>query len=326
MLTDRNVRLAREASALTTLARALDAQSVVMVLGGDFAQVAELTAESAALSSVSGAVPLRFGQMFVTAWRGDETETSRLHAAIIENATAISSEVALAHYVRAVLHNALGNYSAAMEAAALACQPHGLVNTSLALPELVEAATRAGEIERAHSAFALLDERARAAGTDWAQGMAAGARALLSNGASAEEHYRESIVQLEHTRIDTYLARAHLLYGEWLRREGRRQDARDALRTAHGMLSHHGADAFAARAAAELRATGEHPRKRSVQTTDELTPQELHIARLIATGATNREVGEQLFLSPRTIEAHLRNIFMKLEITSRRQLRQLQLR
>jgi DNA-binding CsgD family transcriptional regulator len=149
--------------------------------------------------------------------------------------------------------------------------------------------------------------------------------ALVSAGPEAEERYREAIKQLGNCRMVAHLARAHLVYGEWLRREGRRRDAREHLRTAHGLLSDMGAEAFAERAARELHATGEQPRKRSPQPTDALTAQEAHIARLVATGATSREVAAQLFLSPRTIEAHLRSIFRKLGITSRRQLKQLQL-
>ena len=156
-------------------------------------------------------------------------------------------------------------------------------------------------------------------------GLAARSRALVSTGPAAEEHYREAIERLRDCRMATHLARAHLVYGEWLRREGRRQGARQQLRAAHQLLSDMGAEAFAARAARELRATGEHPRSRSAQPSDALTAQELTIARLVATGATSREVGAQLFLSPRTIEAHLRSIFRKLSITSRRQLRELRL-
>jgi DNA-binding CsgD family transcriptional regulator len=155
--------------------------------------------------------------------------------------------------------------------------------------------------------------------------MAARSRALVSTGPSAEAHYREAIERLGSSRMATHLARAHLVYGEWLRREGRRQDAREELRTAHRLLSDMGAEAYAQRAARELRATGEHPRKRGAQPTDALTAQEAHIARLVATGATSREVASQLFLSPRTVEAHLRSIFRKLGITSRRQLAELRL-
>ena len=170
-----------------------------------------------------------------------------------------------------------------------------------------------------------LDTRARASGTQWALGLAARSRALTTTGPDAEEHYREAIERLGCCRISTHLARTHLVYGEWLRRERRRQAAREQLRTAHDMLSDMGAEAFAARAARELRATGEHPRNRTARPADALTDHELHIARLVATGVTSKEVGAQLFLSPRTIDAHLRNIFRKLGITSRRQLRDLRL-
>jgi DNA-binding CsgD family transcriptional regulator len=219
----------------------------------------------------------------------------------------------------------MGDYPAAQEAAALASASHEMTNSNLALPEVVEAAVRAGHPRRAAAALRELSVRAQASGTPWALGLAARSRALTSTGPAAEEHYLEAIERLRNCRIATHLARTHLVYGEWLRREGRRQDARDQLRTAHEMLSDMGAEAFAARAARELRATGEHPRSRTAQPTDALTAQELHIARLVATGATSREVGAQLFLSPRTVEAHLRSIFRKLGITSRRQLRALEL-
>ncbi len=224
-----------------------------------------------------------------------------------------------------MLHNALGRYPAAERAAAEASAASRFTISNLALPELVEAAVRAGRPERAAAALEQLGARARASGTPWALGLAARSRALTSAGPAAEEHYREAVERLGSCRIATHLARTHLVYGEWLRREGRRQDARDQLRTAHEMLSGMGAEAFAARAARELRATGERPRTRSARPTDALTAQEQHIARLVATGATSREVGAQLFLSPRTIEAHLRNVFRKLGITSRRQLRELPL-
>jgi DNA-binding CsgD family transcriptional regulator len=162
--------------------------------------------------------------------------------------------------------------------------------------------------------------RARVSGTPWALGLEAHSLALMSTGSAAEECYREALGQLGRSRLGGYLARTHLVYGEWLRREGRRRDARDQLRTAHRLLTDMGARVFAARAARELRATGEQPRARTAQPTDELTTQELHVARLVATGATSREVGAQLFLSPRTIEAHLRSVFRKLGITSRREL------
>jgi DNA-binding CsgD family transcriptional regulator len=199
------------------------------------------------------------------------------------------------------------------------------VHSSLALPELIEAAVRAGEPAHAAVALKLLSMRTRASATPWALGLEARSRALTSTGSAAEELYQEAITRLGDCLMKTHLARAHLVYGEWLRREGRRQAAREQLRTAHEMLTGMGAEAFATRAAHELRATGERPRGRTARPADALTAHELHIARLVATGATSREVGAQLFLSPRTIDAHLRNIFRKLDITSRRELRNLRL-
>jgi DNA-binding CsgD family transcriptional regulator len=167
--------------------------------------------------------------------------------------------------------------------------------------------------------------RARVTGGCWGLGLAVRSRALVTAGPAAEEHYLEALGLLERHRLVSYCARTHLVYGEWLRREGRRQEAREQLRTAHRLLTGMGADAYAERAAKELHATGEHPRKRAARATDALTTHELQIARLVSTGATTREVAQQLFLSPRTIEAHLRNIFPKLGITSRRQIKDLQL-
>jgi len=323
-LTSRNVRCAREVGALATLPSALLFQSATLVLAGELARASELAAEGIAIARATGAVPSRHAELVLAAWRGLQAETVELHAASVETRRA-GTEVSMAQYALAVLHNGLGNYPAALDAAAQACESDDLLYSSIALPELVEAASRAGEPERAAAAREELGARARASGTPWALGLAARSRALTSTGPAAEEHYHEAIERLGQSRMATHLARAHLVYGEWLRREGRRQDARGQLRTAHELLSGMGAEAFAARAARELRATGEHPRKRSAQPTDELTAHELHIARLVATGATSREVGAQLFLSPRTIEAHLRSIFRKLGINSRRQLRELRL-
>lgn len=247
---------------------------------------------------------------------------------MVEDATrrGEGATVGLAQVSLAYLHNGLGNYGAALAAATPPCEHDELAHSSVALPELVEAAVRAGQPERAAAAAEQLTSRASASGAQWALGMAARSRALTSTGPDAEDHYREAIERLGNCRMAAHLARTHLIYGEWLRhQEGRRQDAREQLRTAHELLSDMGAEAFAGRAAGELRAAGENPRKRTARPADALTAQELHIARLVATGATNREIGDQLFLSPRTIEAHLRSIFHKLEISSRRQIKNLQL-
>ena len=326
-LSQRNVRLAREAGELAALPVALLFLSVLSVLAGEPARAADLIAEEAAISQVTGGVSLRFGHLMRAAWYGRQAEAVEIHAAAVQEATARGNgaEVALAEGALSILHNGLGNYTAALDAAERACESLEPPHANLALPELIEAGARAEEHERAAAALEHLEARASASGTQWALGLAARSRALLSTGADADAKYLEAIERLGNCRMTVYLARTHLVYGEWLRRERRRQDARGHLRTAHELLSGMGADAFAERAARELRATGEHPRKRTAQPTDALTDQEVHIARLVATGATNREVGAQLFLSPRTIEAHLRSIFRKLGITSRRQLRDLRL-
>ncbi len=327
VLAHRHVRLARDAGALATLPAALPFLASVSVLAGELARATELTAEGTAVEQVTGGVPLRFGRLVLAAWQGREAETVEIHTAAVQEATARGNgaEVALAELAWAVLHNGLGDYAVALDAAERACASLDPPHVNLSLPELVEAASRAEQPERASAALEQLDVRARASGSRWALGLAARSRALISTGPVAEQHYREGIELLRACRMTVYLARTHLVYGEWLRREGRRQAARQQLRTAHGMLSEMGVEAFAARAARELSATGERPRSRSAQPSDTLTAQELQIARLVATGATSREVGAQLFLSPRTIEAHLRSIFRKLDISSRRQLRDLQL-
>lgn len=320
VLADRYVRLAREAGALATLPAALITASCARIYTGELSRAAELADEATAISQASGVVPLNYAHTLLGAWRGRDTENI---TAATPRPRGIETTVAMGGL--AVLHNSRGNYPAAQDAAARACETYDLSIRSQALHELVEAAARAGDPDTARRAADELGGHAHASGTDWALGVAARSRALITAEADAEEHYREAIVRLRQCRMGVFLARSHLVYGEWLRREGRRHDAREQLRTAHRLLTDMGAEAFAARAARELRATGEYARKRTAQPTDALTAQELTIARLVATGATSREVGAQLFLSPRTIETHLRNIFRKLGITSRRQLRELPL-
>ncbi|MEQ3553653.1 AAA family ATPase [Pseudonocardia nematodicida] len=324
-LATRNLRLLREIGALAALPAALLFRSMELVLTGDLAEAAELADEQTVIARAIGFVPLRHDRLFLAAWRGDRSETVRLYEATVETAHGreAGTEVALASYTLAVLENGLGNYAAAVDAAERACGSEDLAHSSLALPELVEAAVRAGRAERAAEAVERLGARADASGTSWALGLEARSRALTTPGPEAEKYYRGAIELLGGCRMATHLARTHLVYGEWLRRNGRRQDAREQLQHAHEQLAAMGAEAFAARAARELRATGEHPRRRTARPTDTLTAQELHIARLVSTGATTPEIASQLFLSPRTIETHLRNIFRKLGITSRRQLREL---
>jgi DNA-binding NarL/FixJ family response regulator len=225
------------------------------------------------------------------------------------------------HQMSAVLCNGLGRYEDARAAAERAIEdPHDLGASNVALPELIEAATRSGMPDLAVDALERLAVMTRASGTDWALGIEARSRALVTVGEAADELYREAIERLARTRVRGELARAHLLYGEWLRRVRRRVDARKQLHTAHDMLATMGIDAFASRAARELLATGETARKRTVETSDQLTAQEAQIARLAGDGLSNTEIAARLFLSPRTVEYHLTKIFAKLDISSRHQL------
>jgi DNA-binding CsgD family transcriptional regulator len=222
----------------------------------------------------------------------------------------------------AVRYNGLGRYDEALAAAERAAEdPRGLGTPLWLLTDLIEAAVRSGKRERATGPLERLTEVAEANGTDWALGVRDRSRALLREGEAADLLYRDAIERLGRTRVRVSLARTHLVYGEWLRRENRRVDAREQLRLAHEMLSEMGMEAFAERARRELLATGETVRKRTVETLDELTPQEAQIAQRAAEGQTNPEIGAQLFLSPRTVEWHLRKVFGKLGISSRRELR-----
>jgi ATP/maltotriose-dependent transcriptional regulator MalT len=227
------------------------------------------------------------------------------------------------HWAAAVLYNGLGQYEDALAAAEPASRPpEAMGYAHWTLVELVEAAARAGEQEAAADALDALARTTRPSGTDWALGIEARSRAILSDGREAERGYREAIERLDRGGIRAELARAHLLFGEWLRRERRRLEAREQLRIAHEMLSTMGAEAFAARAERELLATGERARKRANYTRDELTAHEAQVARLARDGLSNPEIGSRLFISPRTVEYHLHKVFGKLGIASRQQLRQ----
>jgi DNA-binding CsgD family transcriptional regulator len=317
------VRLARETGALTMLPIALNQMSGVHVFGGDFAAASAAVQEAEALALATGNARSVNGALFLGAWRGVEAEALALITAGVEHGTARGEGLVLAfaEYARSVLYNGLGRYEPAIESAQRGIErdAQGLVAWSFA--ELVEAATRSGKPKLAAAALPSLEERTRAAGTDWSLGVLARSRALMSDGETADALYREAIERLARTRVRVELARAHLVYGEWLRREHRRVDAREQLRTAHEMLSTIGAEAFAERARRELLATGEKVRKRAPDTRDTLTPQEAQIARLAADGQTNPEIGAQLFISPRTVEYHLRKVFTKLDINSRKELR-----
>jgi ATP/maltotriose-dependent transcriptional regulator MalT len=264
-----------------------------------------------------------FTALRLRALQGREAEASALIAAAIEQAAAGGQGMAAtqAHWAAAVLYNGLARYQEAVAAARQATSNTFEPWISMwALPELVEAAARVGDTELARDALERLAETTQPCGTEFALGIEARSRALLSAGATADELYREAIDRLRHTRLRPELARAQLLYGEWLRREGRRVDAREQLRTAHDLLAAIGMEAFAERARIELLATGETARRRTVETSGELTAQEALIARLARDGLSNPEIGSRLFISARTVKYHLRKVFTKLDISSRAQL------
>jgi ATP/maltotriose-dependent transcriptional regulator MalT len=255
--------------------------------------------------------------MILAAWRGREAEASGLIDVILQEADAGGLGVISATYAISVLHNGLGRHGAARDAAWRAFERDPVAFGPFVVPELAEAASRTGDTALVEAALDWLSERTRVMSSEWALGIEARVRALLSEGDGAERHYRESIARLGRTRVRAQLARAHLLYGEWLRRERRRIDARGQLRTAHEMLATMGVEAFAERARRELLATGETARKRTVEIHGELTAQEAQIARLARDGLSNPEIGTRLFISPRTVKYHLRKVFTKLDITSR---------
>jgi len=317
------VRLARAAGALDQLPVDLGALGMSAVWNGDFATAASLIAESDAVCEVTGSRVAPYTAMMLAAFRGDQAEAVPLIEAATAEATAGGQGLAVthAHWATAILRNGLGRYDEALSAARQASGDTPVVYASMwALPELIEAAVRSGNTRVAAGALSRLAETTRPSGTGFARGIEARCRALLAAGAEADELYREATGRLSGTRLRPELARAHLLHGEWLRRENRRADARAQLRAAHEQLTSIGMAAFAERARRELAATGETVRKRSAETRDQLTPQEEQIARLARDGLTNPEIGAQLFLSARTVEWHLRKIFAKLGIGSRREL------
>ena len=284
--------------------------------------------EAEAVAEATGHPLVPDGALLVAAWRGQEAEASRLIAVVTTDSAAhgdrprlTNAAWATAAWATAVLNNGLSRYDEALTAAEQASDdPDELGVAAWSLAELIEAAARTGALERASGALRRLAEATSAAGTHWALGIQARSRALLSGAEHAERLYLEAIERLGRTRIRADLARAHLLYGEWLRRQGRRRDAREQLRTAHAMLDEMGMAGFAERARKELAATGETVRKRTLATVNELTAQEAQIAGLARNGRSNSEISGQLFISPRTVEWHLRKVFTKLGISSRREL------
>jgi DNA-binding CsgD family transcriptional regulator len=321
----RQMQLARDTGALAQLPPALQGKGIFVTWSGDFSAAGSLIAEADAVTAATGIHIASYGGMLLSAYQGREAEASALLATTIENATARGEGIAVqfARWTTAVLFNGLGRYGEALIAARQASAACGLDNviSHWALAELVEACARSGNSDFAAGALEQLTEAASACGADWGLGIVARSRALVGEDEAAEPLYLEAITRLGRTPLRVELARAHLVYGEWLRRENRRMDAREQLRAAYEMFIRFGADAFAERTRRELLATGEKVRKRSDETRGQLTAQEEQIARLAADGHTNLEIGAQLFLSPRTVEWHLHKVFTKLGVGSRMQLR-----
>jgi DNA-binding CsgD family transcriptional regulator len=321
-LANRAVNFARDAGALSALPIALSYRACVHLHAGEFAAASLLIEEADAISRATGNAPLPYTSLALLAWRGQEAAALRAIESGLQDATARGEgrAIGLAHYATAVLYNGLARYQDALAAAQRACAHEDLGFFGWALIELIEAGARSDSRATAADALRELDDRTRASGTDWALGVRARSMALLSDGKAAETLYREAIERLGGSRIAVHRGRAQLVYGEWLRRENRRVDAREQLRAAHDMLSRIGAEAFAERARRELQATGETARRRTDDTRGVLTPQEAQIARLAHEGLSNPQIGAQLFISPRTVQYHLRKVFRKLDITSRSQL------
>jgi ATP/maltotriose-dependent transcriptional regulator MalT len=308
---------------LTVLALGLNVLTRARALAGEFQKAALLIAEAESVREATGTPVAPYGALVLAGLRGSEPEARELIDSTIAQATAGGQGTAVqyGHYANSVLLNGLARHDEALGAAGDASEDAPeLFVSAWALAELIEAATRSGHPELALSALGRLAEHVAVSPSDWGLGVEARSRALLSEGEAAEGLYREAIERLSRTRLRPDLARAHLLYGEWLRRENRRIDARAQLRTAHNQCTAIGMEAFGERARSELFATGENVRRRVVETRDDLTPQERQIAQLARDGLSNPEIGGRLFLSPRTVEWHLRKVFTKLGISSRREL------
>jgi len=322
VLATRGMSVARETGALSVLPIAATYRAALCVHAGDFGAASSLIAEADAITDATGMAPLKYAALMRAAWRGNEAEALELIEAGRLEGTARGEGMGLRvlEWATALLYNGCGRYGEALAAAKRGCEQDDVGLFGWSLVELIEAGVRSGETEASSAALDRLSARTQASGTDWALGIEAGSRALLSDGPDAERLYGEAVDRLARTRGVVHLARARLLYGEWLRRENRRVDAREQLRVAHDTFSGIGAEGFAERAERELQATGETARKRTEDTRGALTPQEAQIARLAKDGLSNPEIGAQLFISPRTVQYHLRKVFLKLDITSRNQL------
>jgi DNA-binding CsgD family transcriptional regulator len=323
VLSDRQVTLARDAGALVALPIAFNTRAGVHLFAGEFTEAASMAAQAESVTEATGSSIAPYGALALAVLRGREAQAAHLIQIATDDVGRRGEGGGLSsvQWAAAVLCNSLGRYEQALAAAQRASEDSPAVRfASWALVELVEAAVRSAVPERAADALQRLSAIARACGTDWALGAEARSRALVSDGAAAENLYREAIDRFGRTRLRVDLARARLLYGEWLRRQRRRRDARDQLASAYQIFDSIGAAAFAARARIELRATGGHARQHTVATPDTLTAQEALIARLAGEGASNPEIAAQLFISPATVAYHLRKVFTKLGINSRNQL------
>jgi DNA-binding CsgD family transcriptional regulator len=319
----RQLRACREAGLLPSLVIQLNSMAQLLTWRGDLSAAASLIAEAAAIAAATGTRFVPFAALGLSGFRGTEAEATQLIDSVIADCQAAGQDhgIRAARRCSAVLHNGLGRYELALAEAQQAADEKPMLHAGmLVLPELIEAASRTGQTQLAADALSQLAEATSVSQSDWGQGVYARCRALLADGADAENWYREAIERLSRTGSRPEAARAHLLYGEWLRRENRRTDAREQLRTAHGLFDTIGMEAFTERARRELLATGETVRRRAAGTRNQLTPQEDQIARLAQAGLSNAEIGAQLFLSTRTVEWHLRKVFIKLGISSRRQL------
>ncbi len=320
VLATRGVRVARNIGALNLLPNALNYLAALNVHSGDFVAASALIDEVYSITQATGLPPLQYAAYMLAATRGDQAQAQAVSLSGQRNAMGRGegSAYGLHCSLTALLHNGHGRYGEALESAQQACEHEDVMAYGWALVELVEAGVRAGQPTQAAAALDRLTERTGASGTEWALGIEARCRALLSDD---ESHYRESIERLARSRAAVELARSRLLYGEWLRRENRRTDARELLRAAHESFSQMGAGAFAERARRELLATGETVRRLTADTRDALTPQEIQVARLARDGHSNPEIGAELFISPRTVEYHLHKVFRKLGVSSRKELR-----
>jgi DNA-binding CsgD family transcriptional regulator len=318
LLEARQLQVARQTGAFGHVQFALGFVARNQILAGELTEAAHLLDEAAVIAEATGNPPFVNAPMILAAWRGDEADASGLIEASSEESA--RRRWSSNNYAKAVLYNGLGKHDAALEAAWEGMQPDPVGYGTQLVPELAEAAARTGDPTRLEFAREWLSERTGVISSGWLNGIDARVRALLSEGDAADALYRDSIAHLSGTRMRIELARTHLLYGEWLRRERRRVDAREQLRTALEAFTGMGVEAFASRAERELLATGERARKRATETRDQLTPQELQIARLVTEGNTNREIAAQLFISPSTVEYHLRKVFRKLGVRSRTQL------